>query len=85
MTEFKIITSTDMANLVQLGEAVPLLPEGVPGPVRYDGQWWAVPADATDYQPITDPDQTAMLDRNARRYATARGAAAGARERGGPS
>lgn len=81
MTDIQTVTTGDMAERVQAGDALPLLPEGIPGPVQHAGQWWAVPDDQTDYRPVTDPEQLTMLDRNAQRYATAR--ATTARHRGG--
>ena len=85
--DIQTITTEAMAARVQAGDALPLLPEGVPGPVQHAGQWWAVPTDAADYQLVTDPAQVAMLNRNARRYAAARTATAHAhvREGGGSS
>lgn len=89
MTEMPTISSEDMGRLVARSEASPLLPEGVPGPVKHAGQWWAIPADIdkcqTEYRPVTNLDQIAMLDRNAQRYATARAATARIREAGGSS
>lgn len=81
MADLQTIAVTTMAERVQAGNALPLLPEGVPGPVQYASQWWAVLADETVYRQITDPDQIRMLDRNARRYAAARTTTA--RHRGG--
>lgn len=85
MTEMPTISGEDMARLVARGAAVPLLPEGVPGPVQHAGQWWAIPTGQTEYRPVTDPGQIALLDRNAQRYAAARASVARARAGGGSS
>lgn len=89
MTEMPTISSADMGRLVARGKASPLLPEGEPGPVQHAGQWWAIPAETNEhqahYRPVTNPDQIAMLDRNAQRYAAARAATARARQSGGSS
>lgn len=73
VSDTEIITSREMTQRVEQGEALPLLPEGVPGPVRLGGRWWAIPLDGTDYCPVADPDQVALLDRSVVRYAAARG------------
>ncbi|HEX5117832.1 MAG TPA: hypothetical protein VFW65_21830 [Pseudonocardiaceae bacterium] len=83
MTETPTISSEDMAGLVAGREALPLLPEGAPGPVQHAGMWWAIPTGETDYRPVTDPAQIVLLDRNTQRYAAARVATARAREDGG--
>jgi hypothetical protein len=85
MINTQVIPSKDMARRVQHGEALPLLPEGVPGPVQLAGRWWAVATGETNYRPVSDPDQIAMLDRSAQRYAAARAATTRAREGGGQS
>lgn len=85
MTDTSTISSVDMAELVAWSEALPVLPEGVPGPVQHSGLWWAIPTTQADYRPVTDPDQIALLDRTAQRYALARAAAARARDGGGSS
>ena len=76
------ITSDEMLERVRSGLALPLLPEAVPSPVQYAGQWWAIPSNATDYRPVADPVLVDRLNYQAERYARARTAAMRARERG---
>jgi hypothetical protein len=66
---------TTMTEHIQQGTALPLFPEGAPGPVQYDGQWWAIATGETDYRPVTDPDTVAQLDGNVTRLHRARDAA----------
>lgn len=63
------ITITDMARHIDRRDAAPLLPDGVPGPVHYASQWWAIPEDEQDYRPVQDPQVRASYDALARRYA----------------
>jgi hypothetical protein len=63
------ITVTDMARYIARNDAAPLFPEGVPGPVHYASQWWAVPKTEQDYRPVQDPQVRATYDSLARRYA----------------
>jgi hypothetical protein len=51
-----------MAQHVAAGDAQSLLPDGVPGPVRLAGQWWAVPTGHDQYQPVTDPAAAATFE-----------------------
>jgi hypothetical protein len=74
-----IITVPDMETLLAGGDALALLPEGVPGPVQLGGEWWAVPTGTDAYQPVADAAAVELLDRLAARYATARAAARRAR------
>lgn len=75
-----IITSEDMAERVRSGTALPLLPEGIPGPVQHAGQWWAIPTGASDYRRVTDPTVVDRLNYQVERYARARTAATQARD-----
>lgn len=70
-----VICQADMAQRVNARMALPLLPEGVPGPVQLAERWWAVPADQQDYRPVIDPDQIALLNRSVQRLTRARAAA----------
>uniref|UniRef100_UPI003F497668 hypothetical protein n=1 Tax=Amycolatopsis sp. CA-151526 TaxID=3239921 RepID=UPI003F497668 len=63
------ISAVEMANHIAARDAAPLLPDGVPGPVHYADQWWAVPQDQQEYQPIQDAAAIARFDDLARRYA----------------
>jgi hypothetical protein len=69
---------TTMSEHIQQGTALPLFPEGAPGPVQYDGQWWAIATGETEYRPVRDPDTATQLDRNTKRLHRARHAARGA-------
>lgn len=64
------ITRTEMGRHLSAGDARPLLAGGIPGPMRFAGRWWAVPADAEHYQPVTGP-LAERLDEHARRLAAA--------------
>jgi len=59
------ISITEMGRYITDRTARSLLPEGVPGPVHYQQRWWAVPTEATEYEPVTDPATIAMLTRHA--------------------
>ncbi|MEV4649056.1 hypothetical protein [Saccharopolyspora sp. NPDC049357] len=62
------ITAEQMREHLADGQATPLLPEGIPGPVHHAGRWWLIPEDAHDYQPA-DADRAARLDEFAQRLA----------------
>ncbi|WP_188317123.1 hypothetical protein [Solihabitans fulvus] len=66
------IRAAAMAHLIAAGTAAPLLPEGVPGPARLHGRWWAIPTGQDSYRPVADPDLAARLDHDADRYARLR-------------
>lgn len=63
------ITVPEMAHHIARNDAAPLLPEGVPGPVHYASQWWAVPETEQDYVPVTDKSVMATYDDLAKRHA----------------
>jgi hypothetical protein len=65
----KTITREDMARHIARNGAAPLFPEGVPGPVHYAEQWWAIPETEEHYSPVKDPQVRATYDDLARRYA----------------
>jgi hypothetical protein len=65
----KTITRADMAQHIARNSAAPLFPEGVPGPVHYAAQWWAIPETEQDYSPVQDPQIRETYDQLARRYA----------------
>lgn len=75
------ISTERMSSHVESRRAWPLLPDGVPGPVQHDDQWWAIPTDQNDYQPVTDPDLIRQLNTDAERFGRARQAARAAAER----
>ncbi|WP_340672151.1 hypothetical protein REH65_33100 (plasmid) [Saccharopolyspora sp. ID03-671] len=62
------ITAEQMRFHLATGQAIPLLPDGIPGPVHHAGRWWLIPEDAHDYQPADDA-RAAQLDEFARRLA----------------
>lgn len=66
------IPITRMGELIGDGEAVALLRASA-SPVRYRGQWWAVPAQSPtdDYVPVTGPEALAVLDDAERRLSLA--------------
>ncbi|PXY16596.1 hypothetical protein [Prauserella muralis] len=66
------ISAEAMRGHIAAGRALPLLPDGAPGPVQYAGRWWAIPADAHDYLPVTDASAAAHLDTAAQRLHQAR-------------
>jgi hypothetical protein len=70
----EIIAQQDMARRVAAGTALPLLPEGVPGPVQHAERWWAVQTAEQDYRPVVDPEQLALLNRSAATLARTRAA-----------
>jgi hypothetical protein len=72
------MTQDAVAGRLAAGQAQALLPEGVPGPVRVDDQWWVVPIDGEVYEPVADPALAARLDANLLRFAAARAAVAAA-------
>ena len=47
-------TIAQMRELLATTTAQPLLPDGVPGPVRVAGSWWAVPAGTDTYVRMAD-------------------------------
>lgn len=61
------ITAAAMRERLAAGQARALLPEGVPAPVRVDGQWWAIRHDAQDYALVTDPTVAATYTRGIER------------------
>ena len=63
------ITVETMDEHVRHGRALPLLSDGVPGPVQYDDAWWAVPIQARDYRPVTDPTMLDGLNQHVERLA----------------
>jgi len=73
---------TVMVEHVRAGRAVPLLPEGAPGPVRHRDRWWAIRVGQTHYQPVTDPRVIAQLDADAGRWHRARHAVIAAGDTG---
>lgn len=47
------LSATSMQQHLTAGRALPLLPDGIPGPVHYAGTWWAIPQDGVNYQQVT--------------------------------
>jgi hypothetical protein len=80
MTDTRISTPT-MHGHIKAGRALPLLPEGVPGPVQYAARWWAIPAGGQDYRPVTDPAVSGFLDTETQRLHQARQTARAGAER----
>lgn len=64
------ITRVEMARHLTAGDARPLLSGAIPGPMRFAGRWWAVPAGAEHYRPVTGP-VAERLDEHAHRLAAA--------------
>jgi hypothetical protein len=62
MVDAPTIPIPDMAQHLAAGEARPLLPEGVPGPVRLANLWWAVPTGGDRYWPVTDSAAVTAFD-----------------------
>jgi hypothetical protein len=62
----------DMAARLAADDADALLPDGVPGPVRLAGQWWAVPTGHHQYQPVTDPAAATLFNEGLARLAAHR-------------
>lgn len=62
------ITAEQMREHLASGQATPLLPEGIPGPVHHSGHWWLIPDGAHDYEPA-DAARAAQLDEFAQRLA----------------
>jgi hypothetical protein len=69
MVDLPTIPIPDMAQHLAAGKAEPLLPEGVPGPVRLADQWWAVPTGGDCYWPVTDPAAVTAFDEGSTRLA----------------
>lgn len=67
MVDAPTIPIPAMALHLAAGEAQPLLPDGVPGPMRLADQWWAVPAGGDRYWPVTDPAAVTAFDEGATR------------------
>lgn len=67
------MSQADMAALLAAGDARPLLPKGIPGPMRLADGWWAVREGADHYQPVTGA-LAEQLDEHARRLAAAESA-----------
>jgi hypothetical protein len=67
MVDAHTIPISDMAQHLAAGDAEPLLPEGVPGPVRLADQWWAVPTGHDQYWPVTDPAAVIAFDQGSAR------------------
>lgn len=63
------ITPPEMREAITAGTALPLLPDGVPGPVHHQGQWWCIPHGATEYEAVTDPALARQLDDHAAQLA----------------
>lgn len=74
------LSAAQVQAMLASGDALPLLPEHSPVPVRIAGRWWLVPAAALDghtpsvYRPA-EPDVAAMLDRLEGRLAAVPGPA----------
>lgn len=84
MTPAKI-TVQEMSGHIAARAATPLLPSGVPGPVAFEGRWWAIPDGETNYEPITTREIADRLTDLAERHARATHAAApGPDETGAP-
>ena len=67
MTDY--VTQDRMRELLDSGEATPMLAEMEVGPTWYAGRWWYIPVEAAedaDYQP-TDPEKSERFDRLKRR------------------
>lgn len=77
------ITTSAMHVSLASGAATALLPDGVPGPVSYDRQWWVIPHGETEYQPVTDPERATALDRHLERLAAGARALYHAQQAGG--
>lgn len=67
------ISPQDMAVLIEHGQARPLMAGYDPVPVRHDGRWWHVPADAAPQAPYVpaSPAQHEVFDELAARLALA--------------
>lgn len=74
------ITPAAMEVEVATGAARCLLTGGLPQPVFWGGQWWAIRDGETNYRPVTDPDLAAQLDDDHARMTRARAATAEARD-----
>ncbi|HWD80319.1 MAG TPA: hypothetical protein VG497_15590 [Kribbella sp.] len=63
------VTQDRMRELIDTGEATPMLAGMDIGPTHYDGRWWYVPSEAdddADYQ-AADPDKAERFDALRRR------------------
>jgi hypothetical protein len=67
MTDY--VTQDRMRELIDRGDATPMLVGMEVGPTRYDGRWWYIPieaADDADYEPA-DPEKAERFDKLRRR------------------
>jgi hypothetical protein len=91
------LSTAQVRALLDTGDAVPLLPDHLPVPVRIETQWWHVPhtsaePDASSHEAsrhearyvVAPPDHAAAYDRLAARLAAA-AAATRPRPRCGPA
>jgi len=89
MTDPTTITQARMTELLAsetpAERARPMLPEGIPGPVQYRDQWWAIPENEEVYQRVTNPAVIARFNQLVERYTAGRAALADQQsERGAP-
>lgn len=70
------VTPGAMEVEVAAGTAQCLVSGGLPQPVLWQGQWWAIRQGEDNYRPVTDPELIDQLDADRDRRERARAAAA---------
>jgi hypothetical protein len=63
------LTVAQVAHMLQAGQAVALLPDHFPGPVRLHGRWWHYPHTALDEGGAYEPAPAALAQVFTRQHA----------------